>query len=92
MPRAEDGIFVGDTDTPSIYKVHIPACSHIFIMSTLDVKFESMTADSCPEVEVTMSEVTTADKTMLDVNSDNGLTSTILISFTRPTTHSMADS
>src|SRR5258705_333055 len=57
MPRAEEGIFLGYTDTPSIYKVHILARSHTFIVSALDVKFESITADS--EVILTTSEVTT---------------------------------
>ena len=97
MPRAEEGIFVGYTDTSSIYKVHIPAHSHTFIVSALDVKFESMIADSRPgaevtTVEVTTSEVTMLDITMLDVNSDNGLISATSISFARPITCLMADS
>ena len=58
MPRAKEGIFVGYTDTPSIYKIHIPARSHTFIVSALDVKFED-------------TSVTTAEVTTLDVNSDN---------------------
>src|SRR5258706_10420387 len=59
MPRAEEGIFLGYTDTPSIYKVHILARSHTFIMSALDVKFES--AGITPaEVTPTKSEGTTA--------------------------------
>ena len=87
MPRAEEGIFVGYTDTSSKYKVHIPACSHTFIVSALNVKFESVTADSCPGVEVTTSEVT-----IPDINSDNGLTSATSISFARPIIRSMADS
>src|SRR5258705_9832809 len=57
MPRAEEGIFLGYTDTPSIYKVYILARSHTFIVSALDVKFESVTADS--EVTPTTPEVTT---------------------------------
>ena len=87
MPRAKEEIFVGYTDTPSIYKVHIPAHSHTFIVSTLNVKFESVTADSRPGAEVTRSEVT-----MPDVNSDNSLTSATSISFARPITRSMANS
>src|SRR5258706_3083355 len=76
MPQAEEGIFLGYTDTPSIYKVHILARSHTFIMSALDVKFESITADSRSTMEVTMTEVTT----------------TTSISFVRPITRSMTDS
>src|SRR5258706_5269619 len=78
MLRAEEGIFLGYTDTPSIYKVHILARSHTFIVSALDVKFESVTADSRPETEVilTTSEVTT----------------TTSISFARPIIRSMTDS
>src|SRR5258707_1156289 len=37
MPRAEEGIFLGYTDTPSIYKAHILARSHTFIVSEIDV-------------------------------------------------------
>ena len=80
MLRAEEGIFVGYTDTSSIYKVHIPARSHTFIVSAIDVKF------------VTSAEVTTSEVTMLDVNSDKDLTSATSISFARPITRSMADS
>ena len=76
LPRAEEGIFLGYTDTPSIYKVHILARSHTFIVSALDVKFESVTADSRPMTEVTPPEVTTATS----------------VSFTRPITRSMTDS
>src|SRR5258705_5311239 len=79
MPRAEEGIFLGYTDTPNIYKVHILARSHTFIVSALDVKFEFVTADSevtPTEVIPTISEVTTATS----------------ISFARPITHSMTDS
>ena len=92
MPQAEKRIFVGYTDTSSIYKVHIPARSHTFIVSALDVKFESMTADSCPGAEVITLEVIMSDVIMPDVNSDNGLTSATSILFARPITHSMADS
>ena len=92
MSQAEEGIFVGYTDTSSIYKVHIPAHSHTFIVSALDVKFEFITADSRPGAEVTSAEITTSEVTMPDVNSDNGLTSVTLISFVRPITRSMADS
>ena len=88
MPRAEEGVFVGYTDTSSIYKVHIPARSHTFIVFALDVKFEDASATS----EVTSVEITTLDVTMPDINSDNGLTSTTSISFARPITRSMADS
>ena len=82
---------------PFSRKSYIPARSHTFIISALDVKFESMTADSCPGVEVTTSEVITlevitSDVTMLDLNSDNSLTSTTSISFARPITCSIADS
>ena len=72
MPRANERIFLGYTDSPSIYKVHILAHSHTFIMSTLDVKFESTIVDSHLGAEVIMSEVTTADVTILDVNLGNG--------------------
>src|SRR5258705_3164773 len=85
MPRAEEGIFLGYTDTPSIYKVHILARSHTFIVSALDVKFESVTADS----EVTMTEATPAiptTPTTLEV------TTATSISFARPITRSMTDS
>src|SRR5258705_710783 len=61
--RAEEGIFLGYTDTPSIYKVHILARSHTFIVSALDVKFESVTTtEATPAIPVTptTSEVTTA--------------------------------
>src|SRR5258706_11290722 len=60
LPQAEEGIFLGYTDTSSIYKVHILAHSHTFIVSTFDVKFESITADSHPGTEVIMTEATTA--------------------------------
>ena len=86
MPQAEKGIFVGYTDTPSIYKVHIPARSHTFIIFALDVKFESMIAYSCPGAEVTIEEVTTPD-----VNLNHSPTTTISISFARPITRSMTD-
>ena len=46
MPQAEEGIFLGYTNTLCIYKVHILAHSHTFIVSTLDAKFEFVTADS----------------------------------------------
>src|SRR5258705_9729911 len=74
LPRAEEGIFLGYTDTPSIYKVHILARSHTFIVSALDVKFESVTTDS----EITPTEVTTPE-----------VTTATSISFTRPITCSM---
>src|SRR5258706_9219532 len=77
MPRAEEGIFLGYTDTPSIYKVHILAPYHTFSVSALDVKFESVTADS----EVTPTEVTTPE-----------VTTATSISFARPITRSMTDS
>ena len=93
MPQAEEGIFVGYTGTSSIYKVHIPACSHTFIVSALDVKFEDASASlEVTTSEVTLAEITTSDVTMPDVNSDNGLTSATSISFARPITRSMADS
>ena len=78
MPRAEEGIFLGYTDTSSIYKVHIPAHSHTFMVSTLDVKFK--------DTSMTMSDVI-----MLDVNSANSTTVT-LISFVRLITGLMPDS
>ena len=90
MRRAEEGIFVGYTDTISIYKVHISARSYTFIVSALNVKFEdaSVTAEvTSAEVttsEVTTSEATTSDVTMPDVNLDNSLTSATSISFARP--------
>src|SRR5258705_11505514 len=80
MPRAEEGIFLGYTDTPSIYKVHILARSHTFIVSALDVKFESVTADSRSIMEVTPTEVTTPE-----------VTTVTSISFARPITRSMTD-
>ena len=83
MPQAEEGILVVYTDTPSIYKVHIPARSNTFIVSTLNVMFEDTSA---------ISKIITSDETIPDVNSDNGLTSAISISFARPITHLMADS
>src|SRR5258705_7500077 len=81
MPRAEEGIFLGYTDTPSIYKVHIIARSHTFIMSTLDVKFESVTADSHSTTEVTTTEITIPE-----------VTTATSMSFARPITCSMTDS
>src|SRR5258706_9899112 len=57
MPRAEEGIFLGYTETPSIYKVHILARSHTFIVSALDVKIESVIAESRSTTEVTPTEV-----------------------------------
>ena len=78
MPQAEEGILVGYTDTPSIYKVHILACSHTFIVFARNFMFEDTSAMS--------------DVIMPDVNSDNGLTSATSISFARPITRSMADS
>src|SRR5258705_10826881 len=81
IPRAEEGIFLGYTDTPSIYKVHILARSHTFIVSALDVKFESVTADSRSIMEVTPTEVTTPEVTTITS-----------ISFARPITRSMTDS
>ena len=92
MPRAEEGIFLGYTDTPSIYKVHIPAHSYTFIVSALDVKFESGTADCRPGTGVTMSDVTMSDVTMLDVNLGHGPTTATSISYVRPITCSMTDS
>src|SRR5258706_12764184 len=86
MPRAEEGIFLGYTDTPNIYKVHILARSHTFIVSALDVKFESVTADSRPETEVTPTEATPAIPTTSEV------TTATSISFARPITRSMTDS
>src|SRR5258705_268540 len=80
MPRAEEGIFLGYTDTPTIYKVHILARSHTFIVSALDVKFESITADSRPELtptEVTPSEVQPTTPEVTTATS---------ISFARPIT------
>ena len=87
MPRAEKGVFVGYTDTSSIYKVHIPARSYTFIVSALDVKFE----DASAMAEVISAEVTISEVTIPDVNSDNGLTSATSISFAKPITCSMAD-
>ena len=103
MPRVEEGIFLGYTDTSCNYKVHILACNHTFIVFALNVKFAdaSVTADSCLKVEVTMVEVTTVDVTMLDINLDNSLitmtlvscpTITSSISFVRPIICSMTDS
>src|SRR5258707_13848123 len=63
LPQAEEGIFLGYTDTPSIYKVHILARSYTFIMSALDVKFESVTADSCPRMEAIPMKQTTPQVT-----------------------------
>ena len=96
MPQAEEAIFLRYIDTPCIYKVYIQACRYTFIVSALDVKFGSVTADRYLWSEVTMLEVRT-----LDVNSDNGLTTatsilrsttTSLISFSRPITCSITDS
>ena len=42
--RAEEGIFLGYTDTPCIYKVYIPARSYTFAVSTHDIKFEDTVA------------------------------------------------
>src|SRR5258705_1649467 len=89
MPRAEEGIFLGYTDTPNIYKVHILARSHTFIVSALDVKFESITADSRPETEVTTTEVTQAIPT---TPTTSEVTTATSISFARPITRSMTDS
>ena len=88
MPRADEGILVGYTDTLRIYKVHIPTHSHTFIVLALNITFEDTSATS----EVTTSEVTTSDVTMLDVNSDNGLISATSILFARLIIHSMANS
>src|SRR5258706_1180837 len=82
LPRAEEGIFLGYTDTPSIYKVHILARSHTFILSALDVKFESVTADSHSTTEVTTTEATPATP----------VTTATSISFARPITCSITDS
>src|SRR5258705_1959026 len=76
MPRAKEGIFLGYTDTPNIYKVHILARSHTFIVSALDVKFESVITTEATPATPTTSEVTTATS----------------ISFARPITRSMTDS
>src|SRR5258705_2965618 len=84
--RAEEGIFLGYTDTPSIYKFHILARSHTFIVSALDVKFESVTANSRPETEVTPTETIPAIPTTPKV------TTATSISFVRPITRSMTDS
>ena len=46
MLRSEEGISLGYTDTPYIYKVHIQAHNHTFIISVLDIKFEDTTAQS----------------------------------------------
>src|SRR5258705_12033344 len=88
MPRAEEGIFLGYTDTPSIYKVHILARSHTFIVSVLDVKFESVTADSRSTTEVTTTEITTPEATP----TTSEVTTATSISFARPITCSMTDS
>src|SRR5258705_4396983 len=88
MPRAEEGIFLGYTDTPSIYKAHILARSHTFIVSALDVKFESVTADSHSITEVTPTEVTTPEVTP----TTSEVTTATSISFTRPITCSMTHS
>ena len=93
MPRAKEGIFLRYTNTSCIYKVHIPARSHTFAMSVLDVKFEDTTtqsvstADSCPGAEVIMEEVI-----MPDVNLSYGPTTMTSIPFIRPITHLMIDS
>src|SRR5258706_12270259 len=90
MPRAEEGIFLGYTDTPSVYKVHILARSHTFIVSALDVKFESVTADSRPETEVTLMEVTPTTSEVTPTTSE--VTTATTISFARPITCSITDS
>ena len=46
IPIAEEGIFLGYTNTLYIYKVYILAHNHIFIMSTLEIKFEDTTTQS----------------------------------------------
>src|SRR5258706_12269267 len=89
LPRAEEGIFLGYTDTPSIYKVHILARSHTFIVSALDVKFESVTADSHSTTEVTTMEATPVIPT---TPTTSEVTTATSISFTRPITCSMTDS
>ena len=92
IPQAEEGILVGYTDTSSIYKVHIPARSHTFIVSALDITFENTSAIAeVTTSELTTLEVITGDVTMPDINSDNGLTSIISISFARTIIHSMVD-
>src|SRR5258705_7988406 len=88
MPRAEEGIFLGYTDTPSIYKIHILARSHTFIVSALDVKFESVPADSRSITEVTPTEVTLTEVTP----TTSEVTTATSISFARPITCSMTDS
>src|SRR5258706_3314807 len=90
MPRAEEGIFLGYTNTPSIYKVHILARSHTFIMSVLNVKFESVTADSHLETEVTPTEATPTTSEVTPTTSE--VTTATSISFARPITCSMTDS
>ena len=86
MPRAEEEIFLGYTNTPCIYKVHILACNYTFFVPTLNIKFESITAGSHLGAKVT-----TLDVTMPNVNSASLIT-TILISFARPIICSMTDS
>ena len=83
MLRAEKGIFLGYSDTPYIYKVHIIAHSHTFIVSALDVKFEDVSA---------MAELTMSKVTMPDINLTHDPTTTTLILFAQPITQSMANS
>ena len=60
MPQAEEGIYLAYTDTSCIYKVHIPACNHTFIISTLDIKFKDTAAQSLstttfqPQIDVNL--------------------------------------
>ena len=88
--RAEEGIFLGYTNTPCIYKVYILACCHTFIVSALDIKCKdaSVIVNFRPVAEVTMAELTTMDVPMPDVNSASSTTA-ILISFARLIIHSM---
>ena len=74
MLWVEEGIFLRYGNTPYIYKVYILARNHTFIVFTYNVKFESIIADSRLGVEIT-----TADVTLLDVNSISSITITLIL-------------
>ena len=76
MPWTKEGIFLGYPNTLCIYKVHILAYNHTFIMSALDIKFKSITPDSCPWV---------------NINSGHGPIATTSILLVSPITYSMSD-
>ena len=65
LPRAEQGLFLRYTESFKIYKVHIPARRHTFMISALDVKFhktepiqESPSPESPSPVMLSSSEMT----------------------------------